>query len=1259
MFKPMLVADQSHIYRVRDALWQRLGGGASVMVGSGFSKKAVNIRPDGQDPPIWRDVVERMYQTLYPHESGRALLEGNLRIAQEYDTAFGRTDLHHFIQQTVRDDDFKPGNGHIRLLSLPWRDVFTTNWDTLLERARISVPERSYSVVTNMDQIPRASRPRIVKLHGSLPAQFPLIFTEEDYRTYSIKFAPFVNTVQQSMMETVFCLIGFSGEDPNFLHWSGWVRDNLGDAAPKIYLAGWLGLSHHRRRMLEDRNVVPIDLALHPKAGEWPEHLRHHYAMEWILHTLERGRPNDITRWPRLSERRFSSVPQEIQPVEELVADEPVKGPDSPLPEHDLEQLTASVRETLKTWEHNRKIFPGWLTVPANSRYAVNSDTEAWEQPILTVLPQLSPVERLNAVHEIVWRREVMLEPISPFSLRVETVAEEALSEIDCQARTIGHKSHTEVDWQAVREVWRAVALSLVTAARFRFERETFESRIEALSPFLQDHPDIAQRIHHERCLWAAYCLDFQNLESSLRDWRAEGVDPVWMLRKAALLVEVNRIEEAVQLVNRTLLVIRENPGDGRSVAGASREGWALCLVSAFENGYRLWHADQGQVETPQSFLGWDERRVELAPLKCDAFAEIQRYREDIAGTTDKTKKLPFDLGVSQSEGFTFSKAEYNQWLAAHRAVRLHEVAGLPTANSLILKLAAGKLSASHAELAARLLLRISSYDGDPPLTQVFSRTRVAAMSADLVNLLAQTCESVIEYALPRIASEAFWPIAYVERLRVALEALSRFVLRLGPDSAQSVFNRALTLYGTEAVARHPWLPESLGNLLNRSWETLSEPQRAAHVVELLSAPVVGLNLGIDSGLEHRYPEPAHLLTENSLPTRTAHNEGRWEEIVNLLVRGLGVEGEARNRAARRVASISLRTEELLTDSDSSRIAGALWHQDFTDPARGLPGKVTLHDWVFLLMPEPEPGIAERCFRAKWLVQNRAPEENVPSSDIVLWQVGIAISGLKACQRRLVLSADEKSYLTEVVNQWTDAPVPRHFNRHVQSEMTIHLRLVLHGLPFVLDEIQIPGAVGEKLYEKIQALNNAGIPAFTPVAGLVEVMPDRFDDLALFMRMGLASDNENLTKGAVEGLDHWLRTSAGSTSHIHPPPNDLIREIGVILANRRRACLAPSLCTAKWLMDKGNDAQKETIRDLALQGLGYLAEELRYDKDYDLNDDLPLIRWRSAQLAVSLAEHGSENAPVVVRWLEIAQNDPLPEVRYLPRPAITHESVWS
>ena len=222
--------DQSHMDRIREALWDRPGSGASVMVGSGLTRCALKARPSAPDAPLWQDLAMAVMDRLYPlNACGRRAPDNSrprstddfLRIAQEYETAFGRSELHRFLLQQVRDYDFIPGELHERLLRLPWRDVFTTNWDTLLERTRSRIVERGYSTIEDKGQIPLASQPRIVKLHGSLPAQFPLIFTEEDFRTYPAKFALFVNTVQQAMMESVFFLIGFSGNDPNFLHWSG------------------------------------------------------------------------------------------------------------------------------------------------------------------------------------------------------------------------------------------------------------------------------------------------------------------------------------------------------------------------------------------------------------------------------------------------------------------------------------------------------------------------------------------------------------------------------------------------------------------------------------------------------------------------------------------------------------------------------------------------------------------------------------------------------------------------------------------------------------------------------------------------------------------------------------------------------------------------------------------------------------------------------------------------------------------------------
>ncbi|MBK3745739.1 hypothetical protein G3A39_42030 [Paraburkholderia aspalathi] len=93
----------------------------------------------------------------------------------------------------------------------------------------------------------------MVKLHGSMPSHLPLIFTEEDFRTYPDRFAPFVNLAQQALLENELCLLGFSGEYPNFLKWAGWVRDKLGASARPIRLIGALNLAPSRRRLFETR----------------------------------------------------------------------------------------------------------------------------------------------------------------------------------------------------------------------------------------------------------------------------------------------------------------------------------------------------------------------------------------------------------------------------------------------------------------------------------------------------------------------------------------------------------------------------------------------------------------------------------------------------------------------------------------------------------------------------------------------------------------------------------------------------------------------------------------------------------------------------------------------------------------------------------------------------------------------------------------------------------------------------------------------
>lgn len=221
-----------------------------------------------------------------------------LRLAEEFAAAFGRTALDELVREVVPDAEFAPSELHRLLVELPWADVLTTNYDTLLERAAEAAHGQRYTVVRTPAEVPASPRPRIVKLHGSLPSTRPFILTEEDFRTYPRRAAAFVNLARQVAMETVHCLIGFSGDDPNFLAWSGWVRDELGEHAPRVYLCGLLSLTTAQRTLLEKRGVVPVDLTpLFPAEVSDPT-TRHRRALEWLLRTLREGRPYDPLDWP-------------------------------------------------------------------------------------------------------------------------------------------------------------------------------------------------------------------------------------------------------------------------------------------------------------------------------------------------------------------------------------------------------------------------------------------------------------------------------------------------------------------------------------------------------------------------------------------------------------------------------------------------------------------------------------------------------------------------------------------------------------------------------------------------------------------------------------------------------------------------------------------------------------------------------------------------------------------------------------------------
>lgn len=1255
----MTFPDQRHIDRVCEALWRRSGAGASVMVGSGFSRNARTVRPDSKPLPMLDGIAKSLSVKLYPDRPTDQEVppERVLRLAQEYEAAFKATGLHAALRELVPDDDFTPGSFHERLLQLPWADVFTTNWDTLLERASETVRDRVYTVVRSKHDIPGGARPRIIKLHGSLPDS-ALVLTEENYRTYPTKFSPFVNTVQQAMMETTFVLIGFSGNDPNFLHWSGWVRDHLDEAALNIYLAGFLKLSRPERQMLRDRNVVAIDLALHPRADEWPPGLRPEYATKWILSALECGQPYNISKWPTPRPATFCSEDNPLlQPIIRNVSTEPRSEPWGPQQQVPAEARLDIAKETLDTWRHNRECYPRWLVAPGQVRQAMWYSTERWTPFILPELPGLAALDRLAAIREIIWRYELTLARIPD---ELHAAAEALLGSIDCTRRTVEGSRPENVDWSATRGVWREVTLALLTAARYRLDGAAFEKHFKAVQSILDDDLEAAHRVKHERCLWALWALDHATVGERLDAWRTDEVDSAWAMRKSAILREIGRKEDADHLTMRVLDRIRANRDGSGDLGGRSREGWALwSLVETFA------HDGSFQTRWDNVQARWDE----LAVFKCNPHPDVRNLNDELSTDRREARVPAFDLGVRAAESHTIQMVLSP---SASRGIRLTEVAGVAPSTGVrtvvggLVKRAAEALVSDDVTLGMRQMIRVAASDSDKGLRRVLTRPRVAALAPGSARELARDVQIALKNSVSCIRTTRDESrFNAVKRASAAMESLSRLLLRLDGASIVAIFNLVLDLYRDVAVIEWPVLHVSMRNLLSRCWESLDDEQRTEQVLDVLEMPIVGLDGYASAG--DQWPDPGEILSKDlSPPVRSEENENRWSSVVATLIRGLETEGQVRERAAVRIANIALWGR--LVRGEMKGVAKAFW-SSVGGEGNGLPDGTPLRDYAFILLPEPTVGVGRARFGRKWLSGDVANVRPTPiyggkaiggevvhtdstRADDILWQAGMSIAFVRRHGRTLDLTNEEKNYLIGVIEQWsqTRAPEPSVvIPEFFQGLRTRSIWDACRGLRWLLTEIEIPSNLVGKLKEQVAELIDGGIPAYGIVPGIANASENVPEDVALLMSTGLASDDRKMGESAMWSLHCWMRFASDSALDFVCPPRHLIREIGVAVATRRGTVLAEALYAAKWVFEYGRDEAGDAIRDLMLKGLGYLVEELRYDHadTFDGKLDVPLTRWRSIEVARAMAGQGLGEHPVVKRWLQVGMDDPLPEVRHV------------
>jgi hypothetical protein len=1197
------------LQQLANALWHKgTVRGAALLVGAGFSKYADLPGIDTLAPPLWRDLSEAMTKQLYPDAPGDAPSDP-LRLAEEYRTYFGQASLDEFVRTRIVDGAWEPSPLHHALLTLPWSDILTTNWDTLLERAGHSVSEHSYDVVRSTADLPHARAPRIIKLHGSIGASDHFIIAEEDYRTYPVKFAPFVNLARQIFIENELCLLGFSGDDPNFLQWSGWVRDHLGDGSRRIYLTGVLELGAAKRKFLEARNIAPIDLA--PLVRGLISSERQAAATRMLLEFLAKAKPTPVHEW---EPAREYSLPLEL--------------PDESQRRFKDDDYAASLLDqAAKIWRADRDSYPGWLVCPARLREQLRHSTHHFGLLRQSSLDKLSPLRRAEILYELAWRHATAFWPIDA------NLARFLAAIID----------PPPVDLERRMEL--GIAIALLRNARLSQDEDAFSRWAAYVEARVAPETDLVAEVAYQRCLNARDHLDLATLANNLN--KIEGPDPIWRLRRASIHCEIGEFARASKLISEAVAELdNRQRRDRRSLWVRSRRAWVEWLAPAIRSDR---FDGRGNTRWP----------LEFKEARCDPESEIDCIAN--AAATDLRKQREEEVPVVP----LFEPGHYRD---PTRTVRLQSDAVVSSINTLDQLMESVGLPVrlhhygfvgSAARNAAELdfqpsvrwyiwFLRTVHSHLDAPFERYFGRLAVAQLPTEVASILAERIFGALRVWRKKLRTEHSEDQTdthgAVERMRLLIAALSRLSVRFDEKQALASFDFAMELANDPAV-RHHWLFEPIGDLSKYSVQTIPPTDRGTLALSMLEFP-----LSDEKGTAAQvWQQPITSIWDVSAHDRPAVG-ARWDNRIAQLIQAAGANKPSREEAIVRLSYLA--KHNLLTVSESQAFGDTLW-SEIEEGDAALPKRTGLLIHMIGELPAPQnvnpkARVATRLFETD--IRTFITIARPFGSEIARDGQNFVLALIGAAQGSVLPSHSQAVRIFREMTEWrpfssTESidPFGASFARSFEDAIRglIGDALAIAIVPAIAVEdlseeraLALLTLIGEGSVRRAVA----ALPYFANSARTV------LTEIVQCVRRGIIGQSFEDVASATAAIETWTRLEL--TRKLPALPQQLVEQVFSAVETRRAIGLQALLQCARRLVE----TKKARAGDYArLEGaLADLLTETMYENfasDSREAVSVSLIRTECVRLADALRNH-CESGSSTATWLQIAETDPLPEVRF-------------
>jgi hypothetical protein len=202
-------------------------GSAGLFIGAGVSMQA--------GYPSWRQLVRDMAEDIGLDASKEDDLAG---VVQYFLNKAGktRTRLARIITEHFGEEKPIPPVFHI-LSRLPLTRLWTTNYDTLLERAyrerrkQLDVKSRDKDV-TSENPFAHAL---LYKMHGTVEHPSEVVIAKSDYESYRKKRPGFLQLLMGHLISRHILFVGLSFTDPNLSYLFTLIRESFDDTPPEHF----------------------------------------------------------------------------------------------------------------------------------------------------------------------------------------------------------------------------------------------------------------------------------------------------------------------------------------------------------------------------------------------------------------------------------------------------------------------------------------------------------------------------------------------------------------------------------------------------------------------------------------------------------------------------------------------------------------------------------------------------------------------------------------------------------------------------------------------------------------------------------------------------------------------------------------------------------------------------------------------------------------------------------------------------------------